>query len=178
MMCSGKMGVKVVGPAAFRRGSEEGQVEAMIEGINASIASSAVVRPLVDQAESLRSYAANPERVQQVVRAPYVSPYVYVDTTFDKAVLQIRDSDSGDVIRQIPSENQLRAYQKAQVSDAQVVSSYHAERADRTTDRQILEQALSQGEKVGAAEEETKAAETSGPATVSVADPVQVDTTA
>lgn len=85
----------------------------MIEGINASIASAALVRPVVDQVERVASYAANPEQVQRVAAPPYLSLYVSMNVEIDKAVLQFRDADSGDVLAQIPSEKQIKAYRKA-----------------------------------------------------------------
>jgi hypothetical protein len=85
----------------------------MIEGVNASLANATVARQVLEQNDVARSYAANPAQVQQVARAPYVSPYIYYNDTYNKAVLAIRDSDSGEIVRQIPSDNQLRAYQKA-----------------------------------------------------------------
>ncbi len=86
----------------------------MIEGINASVANATVARQVLEQNDAARSYAANPTQVQQVARAPYVSPYIYYNDTYNKAVLAIRDSDSGEIVRQIPTDSQLRAYQKAQ----------------------------------------------------------------
>lgn len=88
----------------------------MIEGVNASIASASLVRPVSEQVVNARSYAANPTQVQQVPQAPYISPYISIDYTQNKAVLQIRDSDSGEVIRQIPTDNQLKAYRRASES--------------------------------------------------------------
>jgi len=92
----------------------------MIEAVNSVIANSAITRGPAEQQSPARSFAANPERVQEVPRAPYVSPYIFVDVTFDEAVLQIRDSETGDVVRQFPSESQLEAYRRAQqASDSQ-----------------------------------------------------------
>lgn len=90
----------------------------MIEAVNSVVASSTVVRGQAEQVSVARSYAANPERVQEVAKAPYVSPYIRVDVNFDKAVLQVRDSDTGDVLRQYPSESQLQAYRRAQAAQA------------------------------------------------------------
>ena len=43
-----------------------------------------------------------------VPRAPYISPYISLDLDTNKAVIQIRDSDTGDVVRQFPTERSLR----------------------------------------------------------------------
>jgi hypothetical protein len=76
-------------------------------------------KAVVEQQSVVNSYAANPERVQQVSQqAPYLSLYIKVDNNFDKAILQIRDNQSGDVLRQIPTESQLEAYRRAQTSNA------------------------------------------------------------
>ena len=65
------------------------------------------------------SYAANPERIQAAsTQAPYISLYIKMDVNFDKAILQIRDGDTGDVVRQIPTESQLEAYRRAQTSNS------------------------------------------------------------
>lgn len=44
---------------------------------------------------------------------PYVSPYVALDPRFKTAVLQIRDSDTGDVRDQFPSHAVLEARDRA-----------------------------------------------------------------
>ena len=74
----------------------------MIEGVNASIASASVARVTAVQADAAVSYAENPTQVQRIAQAPYVSPYISMDYTYDKAILQIRDSDSGEVVRLKP----------------------------------------------------------------------------
>lgn len=86
----------------------------MIEAVNSTLATSALTREAAGQQSSANSFAANPERVQRIAQAPYVSPYIAVDTNFDRAVLQIRDSDTGDVLAQYPTEPQLEAYRRAQ----------------------------------------------------------------
>lgn len=90
----------------------------MIEAVNSVVSNATLVRGAAEQQSVTRSFAANPERVQEIPKAPFISPYIRVDTNFNKAVLQIRDSDTGDVIRQFPSESQLEAYRRAQASTA------------------------------------------------------------
>ncbi|MBI2234624.1 MAG: flagellar protein FlaG [Micavibrio aeruginosavorus] len=53
-----------------------------------------------------------------VPQAPYISPYVHLDVNFDKAVLQIRDSETGDVVRQIPSEPALESARRQLAAQA------------------------------------------------------------
>lgn len=90
----------------------------MIEGVNSSIAASNIVRAVAEQVSVARANTLTSESVQQIAKAPYVSPYIRVDVNFDKAVLQIRDGDTGDVVRQFPSESQLQAYRRAQSAQA------------------------------------------------------------
>lgn len=86
----------------------------MIEAVNAVVATAPLARGPAEQQSVTRSFAANPERVQELPQAPYISPYIFMDVNFDRAILQIRDSDTGDVVRQFPSESQLEAYRRAQ----------------------------------------------------------------
>jgi len=91
----------------------------MIEAVNSVLSNAPFTKAVVEQQSVVNSFAANPARVQQAtIQAPYISLYIKVDTNFDKAVLQIRDSDTGDVVRQIPTESQLEAYRRAQSSNA------------------------------------------------------------
>lgn len=90
----------------------------MIEAVNSVISNAVLARGSAEQQSVVRSYAANPEKVQEVAQAPYVSPYISMNIDYNKAVLQIRNSDTGDVIRQFPSESQLEAYRKAQAATA------------------------------------------------------------
>lgn len=80
----------------------------MIEAVNSVVANSSLLRGAAEQVSVARSLSANPERVQEVARAPYVSPFIYVDVNYNKAVLQIRDSDTGDVLKQFPSEQTMQ----------------------------------------------------------------------
>lgn len=91
----------------------------MIEAVNSVLSNAPLTKQVVEQQSVARSFAANPARIQEAsMQAPYISLYIKVDTYFDKAVLQIRDSDTGDVVRQIPTESQLEAYRRAQTSNA------------------------------------------------------------
>ena len=91
----------------------------MLEAVNSVLSNAQYTRAVVEQQSVSNSYAANPERIQQAsTQAPYLSLYIKVDTNFGKAILQIRDNESGDVLRQIPTESQLEAYRRAQTSNA------------------------------------------------------------
>ena len=91
----------------------------MLEAVNSVLSNASYTKVATEAQSVVNSYAANPERVQQATtQAPYLSLYIKVDVNFDKAVLQLRDIDTGDVLRQIPSETQLEAYRRAATSNA------------------------------------------------------------
>jgi hypothetical protein len=97
----------------------------MIEAVNSVISNAAFTKPVMEQQSVMSSYAANPQRVQVAAQAPFLSLYIHVDVNFDKAVLQMRDSDTGDVLKQIPTERQLESYKRAQTTEP---SSYTREK--------------------------------------------------
>lgn len=102
----------------------------MIEAVNSVLSNATASRGAAEQQSTARSLSANPEKIQEVAKTPYVSPYISIDKSSSRAILQIRDSNTGDVVRQFPTEGQLRAYQNAQqFSDRQKASA----------DRQIRE---------------------------------------
>jgi hypothetical protein len=90
----------------------------MIEAVNSVVANASVLRGQAEQASVARSFTANPERVQEVVQAPYVSPYISMDINHNKAVLQIRDGDTGDVLKQFPSDTALEFRSRQVASQA------------------------------------------------------------
>lgn len=95
----------------------------MIEAVNSVLSNAAYTKSAIEQQSVAQSFAANPDRIQVAPQAPYISPYVHMDINFDKAVLQLRDSETGDVVRQIPTEGQLEAYKRAQAASANAKSS-------------------------------------------------------
>lgn len=94
-------------------------VRKMLEAVNSVLSNAPLTKAVVQQQSVATSFSANPARIQEAsLQAPYISLYIKVDTNFDRAILQIRDSDTGDVVRQIPTESQLEAYRRAQTSNA------------------------------------------------------------
>lgn len=89
----------------------------MIEGINASLSSSPQVSRLAAEVVSTAPKVdtrASTIQIQPVV-GPYISPNVVVDANAAiRAVLQIRDSSSGEVLKQCPTESQLQAFARSQ----------------------------------------------------------------
>ena len=91
----------------------------MIEAINASISTSASVKAIAQQVSSTESLSANPARIQKVATSSnYSSKYVQLAPDI-KPIFVVRDTSTGESIRQFPTEGQIRAYQRApQVRDA------------------------------------------------------------
>lgn len=90
----------------------------MIEAVKSTLAAASVLQRGLERTSNARSFAANPDRVQEIAEAPYVSPNVRVDNNSKIAILEFRDSVSGDVLAQIPSEAQLEAYKRRQAKDS------------------------------------------------------------
>jgi hypothetical protein len=110
----------------------------MIEAVNSAISNGSVLRVSAEQISSARSFAADAAAVQAVARAPlapYISPYISIDANFDKAVLQLRDSATGDVINQFPSEQTLQARQRQEVQtlNSNLAGSAAPERAQESS---------------------------------------------
>ncbi len=76
--------------------------------------------PAAEESKTQQQQAAAPAQEAPAAATPaYISPVVRVDSSTQTAVLQFRDSTSGDVTRQYPSEQQLRAYNQGQDSGAE-----------------------------------------------------------
>ena len=86
----------------------------MIEAVSSVMAAAPFVRANAEQSSPARSFASSPESIQKPPRAPYISPVISLDTESDKAVLQIRDAETGDVVNQFPSEQTIKARQRAE----------------------------------------------------------------
>lgn len=89
----------------------------MIEAVKSTVANSALHRGSMDQSSTLNSFAANPDKIQQVSQAPYVSPTVRVDVNTKIAILEFRESITGEVLAQIPSEQAIRTYKLREAKD-------------------------------------------------------------
>lgn len=100
----------------------------MIEAVNAAVSNAQMVRAVAEQTASTQSFAANPTRIQTAgVTAPYLSPHVDLNGGSSKPILVVRDSETGDRIRQFPTEGQIRAYQRAQANQVRAEASAQAE---------------------------------------------------
>lgn len=83
----------------------------MIEAINSTLAQAAATRAPINAISSNASFASDENEVREVAQVPYVSPTVRVDVDTKIAILEFRESSTGDVLLQVPSEQQIRAYQ-------------------------------------------------------------------
>lgn len=94
----------------------------MIEAVNSTIASAATSRALTEAVDAVSVAPVNavlppsPQGAPDVPQAPYVSPYISVDLNYNKAVLQIRDSETGDVQQQFPTESRLAQIRRSSES--------------------------------------------------------------
>ena len=88
----------------------------MIEAVNSVLSNVSANRGAIEQQTATRNLAANPDRIQEVAtrKAPVAGTAISIDRSSNRAVLQVRDTDTGDVVRQFPTEGQLKAYRQAQ----------------------------------------------------------------
>ena len=84
-----------------------------VEAVNSVIQAAPVLRASAEQTSTAAS-SGNPSQVQKVAEAPFISPYLTVDVVTQATVLQIRDSSTGKVLQQIPSQSSLDAQRFAQ----------------------------------------------------------------
>ena len=110
----------------------------MLEAVNSTVQTALAARGVLEQVATSDSFAANPSRVQRAPQAPYISPYVRVDVNFDRAILQLRDGETGDVVYQIPSQPALEAYQREAARQARAEQTIvrQQERVSLTTQQQ------------------------------------------
>ena len=87
----------------------------MIEAVNSVLANASLSRGSAVQVST--SARINLE-APAAPKAPYTSPRIALDTNANRAVIQIRDSDTGDVLTQFPSESRIRAIQAQQALEA------------------------------------------------------------
>ncbi|HOO49811.1 MAG TPA: hypothetical protein PLK94_00835 [Alphaproteobacteria bacterium] len=91
----------------------------MIEAVNAISTNAQTLRAVAEQTATTQSFASNPARVQAAaVIAPYLSPHVDLNGGSSKPIFIVRDSATGEHVRQFPTEGQIRAYQRAKDSQA------------------------------------------------------------
>lgn len=101
----------------------------MVDAVNTSVqataaVSAAEVRAIQAQATGRRDNAVaarQAENESKTLQAPFISPAIHVDVNFNKAVILIRDSETGDVQETIPSESDLQ--RKARIEESRQKST-------------------------------------------------------
>ena len=73
----------------------------MVEAITSSVPNLFLVRASAEQANVARSAATAEAKTVRAPQAPYISPYISVDSETNKVVLQIRNGQTGKVIEQL-----------------------------------------------------------------------------
>lgn len=89
----------------------------MIEAIKSSIAAQAALKSGIEQSSAARSFTADPERTASTPAPSFVSPTVRVDNSTKIAILEFKESDTGEVVMQVPSERQISAYKQREVRE-------------------------------------------------------------
>ncbi len=90
----------------------------MIEAVNAAISTAPSVRAMAQQVASVESFSANPANIQKAAMSTaYSSKYIQLAPDI-KPIFVVRDTNTGEAVRQFPTEGQIRAYQRAQESRA------------------------------------------------------------
>ena len=100
----------------------------MLEAVNSVISNAPFLRPTAEQASSARIVLD--EVSASAPQAPYVSPYIQVNNDYNTAVLQIRDSDTGDVLTQFPSEQTLATRQRQAEAQRQIEEPVNQQQVD------------------------------------------------
>ena len=92
----------------------------MIEAIKSSIAATPLLQKELGQTSTSKSFAVEEGNFKELEKklfeqqGRFISPSVRVDSAAGVTILEFRDELSGDVLNQVPSEAQLRAYRKNQ----------------------------------------------------------------
>ena len=84
----------------------------MIEAVSSVVVNASLLRQSAQQGETATQ---KQEPVAKGPVAPYVDRIGY-DKTYDTAILELRDSDTGDVLSRFPSESTLESRQRAEAA--------------------------------------------------------------
>ena len=106
----------------------------MIEAVSSSLVSAQALRGNVGNVD-----ASQPAVVREAPKAPYISPHISIDIAHNTAVLQIRDSDTGDVKQQFPTESRLVQISQAQARQEQQQAVRNADIPDAPPPRQTAD---------------------------------------
>ncbi|MBL4588703.1 MAG: hypothetical protein JKY11_01315 [Alphaproteobacteria bacterium] len=106
----------------------------MLEAVN-SVLSNA---PLIKAAVSAPPAETKRADLIKVTSANYISRHVELDPASRRAILQIRDTATGEALKQFPTEGQIRAYLNAQ----QAGQTAKAQQAGQTPPSAVEQKAI------------------------------------
>lgn len=86
----------------------------MLEAVNSVLSNAPITKSATQTIVKPQEAAKTESENVKVSGANYSSRQVSLDSESRRAVLQIRDSATGDPVRQFPTEGQLKAYNVAQ----------------------------------------------------------------
>lgn len=135
----------------------------MIEAVNSVISNAQALKISSAQVDSARTTQVVTESVSEAPQAPYISPFIAVPDGQSKAVIQIRDSDTGDVLKQYPSEARLEQIRREEVARQK---SLQSEDVNKPSQDPVGESARAQ---VSIQEQSSYSSETSGPSQALIA---------
>lgn len=115
----------------------------MVDVVNSSLVGAVNLRSAVQDQSGPQGQAAS--SVQSgglsTPRAPFISPVISLDTNYNKAVLQIRNAETGDVEQQFPTRNRLAELRQDQARQDRAREAQQQESVSQTNAQSV--QALS-----------------------------------
>ena len=94
----------------------------MLEAVNSVVSNAAITSASTKQVSEAPVKAA--ETIKTIEVDPYLSRGLKYDEQLQRPVLQIRDTNTGDTLKQFPTETQIKAYTSRQsVVSADVATS-------------------------------------------------------
>ncbi|MGB1077467.1 MAG: hypothetical protein ACPG05_04095 [Bdellovibrionales bacterium] len=94
----------------------------MLEAVNSVVSNAPLLKAATPQVSQPVAKSVSRSDYINVESTNFTSRFVSLDETSRRAVLQIRDSSTGESLRQFPTESQIRAYLQAQ-STAETVKA-------------------------------------------------------
>ena len=98
----------------------------MIEAVGTSSVNLAALRS-ASQSVVVASFAAAPVAAEASSKVYFNSSRIRMDNLLDLAIIEVRASETGDVVRQYPTESQIRAFQRASELDTRQADASHAQ---------------------------------------------------
>ncbi len=118
----------------------------MIEAVNSTIANAQILRQGAEQLSassvSVKAAPATVSAVADAPKAPYISPYISIDAKSNKAVLQIRNSDTGEVEQQFPTKSRLAQLSQLQAKYENTQKVGISDSAPKNSDVKISESSV------------------------------------